>query len=147
MKCWQSNCQGKWDWGDEGPVTLHLCSKKKNPKTQKHTHDIKSRAIHFICLGTTSPKKEGNTFPKEIKVLWSKPCNVPRVVWVLFKCLQKKTGCDFKSTPCLNQPRRPEMEEHFKNVEALIGIIFYYWPITHTYATFCSYIWKQWLKM
>lgn len=126
---------------------LHFMYAQKIPKTQKPTQDTKFRAIHFICLGTRPPKKEGNTFQKEMKALWSKPHNVPRVVWVLwlFKYLRKKTGCDFKSTIFISKETRKGGT--FKNCGCSHWNCLLLFPLTHSYATSCSYNWKQCLSM
>lgn len=117
---------------------------KKTPKHRNpHKTQNPEQYISFVwglVIVLASFRKGRKQFSKEMKVLWSKPHNVSCVVWVLwhFKCLQKR------QIVMLNQlliyPRRQEMEEHFKNVEALIGIIFYYCllltPMPHSGLTF-----------
>lgn len=108
---------------------LHFMYAQKIPKTQKPTQDTKFRAIHFICLGTRPPKKEGNTFKKRWKCSEANPI----MSHVLYGFYDSLNTCKKRQVVILNQPflypRRPEKEEHLKIVDALIGIVFCYSPL------------------
>lgn len=121
---WQSDCQRKWDWGDEGPTTAHLCSKIIPKHTNPHKTQNPEQYISFVWGPVTEGKRKETLFQKR----WNCSEANPLVSHVLHGSYGSLNACKKGQVVILNQPlvcpRRQEMEEHFKNVEALIGIIF-----------------------